>query len=144
MSQRSQASSNSGGQPPNESEVWAEVAGIRKGRIYGLGTESANHLPQRRFRGSGSTSTELVREVENLKVEKAELTDRLEATTNRLDDTTKRLDATEQRVEELMRFMMSSMGQQLPQPPQQPQQPPPHEHGEDEDGDDEDIDNFLL
>jgi copper oxidase (laccase) domain-containing protein len=57
--------------------VWPEVAGIRKGRIYGLGSESSLFASRQNYRGSSSSSTEWVQkhEFEKLKFERVELRD---------------------------------------------------------------------
>jgi hypothetical protein len=55
--------------------VWTEVAGIRKGHIYGLGSESSAFVGRRNYRGSSSASTEWVQrhEFEELKLEREEM-----------------------------------------------------------------------
>jgi hypothetical protein len=55
--------------------VWTEVAGIRKGHIYGLGSESSSFVGRRNYRGSSSASTEWVQrhEFEELKLEREEM-----------------------------------------------------------------------
>ncbi|KAK2361678.1 hypothetical protein QL285_086802 [Trifolium repens] len=55
-----QQASLEGNPPPKEINVWTEVAGIRKGRIYGLGSESSLFASWRNYRGSSSSSTEWV------------------------------------------------------------------------------------
>ncbi|GAU46824.1 hypothetical protein TSUD_190810 [Trifolium subterraneum] len=69
-----QEASSQGAPPPKEIDVWTEVAGIRKGHIYGLGSESSSYAGRRNYRGSGSTSTEWVQrhEFEELKKEREE------------------------------------------------------------------------
>ncbi|WJX18773.1 hypothetical protein P8452_08540 [Trifolium repens] len=57
--------------------MWTEVAGIRKGRIYGLGSESSLFASRQNYRGSSSSSTEWVQkhEFEKPKFERVELRD---------------------------------------------------------------------
>ncbi|WJX62547.1 hypothetical protein P8452_47532 [Trifolium repens] len=70
-----QQASLEGTQPPNDIDVWTEVAGIRKGHIYGLGSESSSFVGRRNYRGSSSASTEWVQrhEFEELKLEREEM-----------------------------------------------------------------------
>ncbi|KAK2414249.1 hypothetical protein QL285_036862 [Trifolium repens] len=70
-----QQASLEGTQPPNDIYVWTEVAGIRKGHIYGLGSESSSFVGRRNYRGSSSASTEWVQrhEFEELKLEREEM-----------------------------------------------------------------------
>ncbi|WJX73038.1 hypothetical protein P8452_56863 [Trifolium repens] len=70
-----QQASLEGTQPPNDINVWTEVAGIRKGHIYGLGSESSSFVGRRNYRGSSSASTEWVQrhEFEELKLEREEM-----------------------------------------------------------------------
>ncbi|WJX77478.1 hypothetical protein P8452_60782 [Trifolium repens] len=58
-------------------DVWIEVAGIRKGRIYGLGSESSLFASRQNYCGSSSSSTEWVQkhEFEKLEFERVELRD---------------------------------------------------------------------
>ncbi|WJX76784.1 hypothetical protein P8452_60163 [Trifolium repens] len=58
-------------------DVWTEVAGIRKGHIYGLGSESSLFASRQNYRGSSSSSTEWVQkhEFEKPKFERVELRD---------------------------------------------------------------------
>ncbi|WJX83852.1 hypothetical protein P8452_66479 [Trifolium repens] len=72
-----QQASLEGNPPPKEIDVWTEVAGRRKGRIYGLGSESSLFASRRNYRGSSSSSTEWMQrhEFEELKFERDELRD---------------------------------------------------------------------
>ncbi|WJX22685.1 hypothetical protein P8452_11966 [Trifolium repens] len=72
-----QQASLEGNPPPKEIDVWTEVAGIRKGRIYGLGSESPLFASRRNYHGSSSSSTEWVQrhEFEEMKFERDELRD---------------------------------------------------------------------
>ncbi|WJX61028.1 hypothetical protein P8452_46171 [Trifolium repens] len=72
-----QQASLEGNPPPKEIDVWTEVAGIRKGHIYGLGSESSLFASRRNYRGSSSSSTEWVQrhEFEEMKFERDELRD---------------------------------------------------------------------
>ncbi|WJX66607.1 cyclin-dependent kinase [Trifolium repens] len=72
-----QPASLEGTSAPNELDVWIEVAGIRKGHIYGLWSESSLFASWRNYRGSSSSSIEWVQrhEFEELKLERDELRD---------------------------------------------------------------------
>ncbi|XP_057439917.1 uncharacterized protein LOC130731674 [Lotus japonicus] len=59
---RTQKASEQNAPPPNELDVWLEVAGVKKGRIYGLGMEST--VMHNKYRGSSSSSSEWVRREE--------------------------------------------------------------------------------
>ncbi|XP_058755926.1 uncharacterized protein LOC131629141 [Vicia villosa] len=70
-----QQESSQGTPPPKEIDVWTEVARIRKGHVYGLGSESSLFASRRNYRGSSSSSTEWVQrhEFEELKIEREEM-----------------------------------------------------------------------
>lgn len=87
MDHLTQRASEQNTPPPNELDVWCDVAGVRKGRIYGLGMEST--VLNRNYRGSSSSSTEWVRrqEFEQLQNQNIELQARLE----RVENTERRL-----------------------------------------------------
>ncbi|XP_039685379.1 uncharacterized protein [Medicago truncatula] len=74
MEELTQASSLQGTPPPKELDVWCEVAGINKGRVYGLGMESTVLVGKGRpnYRGSCSSSTEWVQrhELEEMRNER--------------------------------------------------------------------------
>jgi hypothetical protein len=55
-----QEASLQGNSPPKDLDVWCEVAGLRKGRVYGLGMESTVIAGRPYYRGSCSSSTEWV------------------------------------------------------------------------------------
>ncbi|XP_058759559.1 uncharacterized protein LOC131632857 [Vicia villosa] len=55
-----QQESSQGALLPKEIDVWTEVAGIRKGHVYGLGSESSSFASRRNYRGSSSSSIEWV------------------------------------------------------------------------------------
>nr|AFK44625.1 unknown [Lotus japonicus] len=59
MEDRMQRASEQNLPPPNELDVWREVAGMKKGRIYGLGLEST--IINKQYHGSCSSSSEWVR-----------------------------------------------------------------------------------
>ncbi|WJX25370.1 hypothetical protein P8452_14418 [Trifolium repens] len=61
--------------PPNDIDVWTEVAGIRKRHIYGLGSESSSFVGRQNYRGSSYASTEWVQrhEFQELKLEREEM-----------------------------------------------------------------------
>ncbi|KAK2374879.1 hypothetical protein QL285_075812 [Trifolium repens] len=75
LEELTQQASLEGTLPPNDIDVWTEVAGIRKRHIYGLGSESSAFVGRRNYRGSSSTSTEWVQrhEFEELKLEREEM-----------------------------------------------------------------------
>ncbi|XP_045797186.1 uncharacterized protein LOC123891371 isoform X2 [Trifolium pratense] len=75
LEELTQQASLQGTPPPKELDVWIEVAGTRKGHIYGLGSESSVFAGRRNYRGSGSASTEWVQrhEIEELKIEREEM-----------------------------------------------------------------------
>ncbi|MED6220745.1 hypothetical protein PIB30_047823 [Stylosanthes scabra] len=50
-----------GSNVPNEVDLWCDIAGVKKGRIYGLGTESTVIDKRSTCRGSGSQSSEWLR-----------------------------------------------------------------------------------
>ncbi|KAK2451395.1 hypothetical protein QL285_010453 [Trifolium repens] len=60
-----------------EIDLWTEVAGITKGHIHGLGSESSLFASRRNYRCSSSSSDEWVQshEFEKLKFERDELRD---------------------------------------------------------------------
>ena len=66
--------------------MWTEVAGIRKRRIYGLGSESSLFASRQNYRGSSSSSTEWVQrhEFEEMKFERDELRDMVNQLMERL------------------------------------------------------------
>ena len=70
-----QEASSQGIPPPNELEVWTDVAGVKKGQIYGLGMESSVLAGRPHYRGSGSSSTEWVQrhELEEMRNERDQL-----------------------------------------------------------------------
>uniref|UniRef100_A0A3Q7YGE4 Uncharacterized protein LOC101504946 n=1 Tax=Cicer arietinum TaxID=3827 RepID=A0A3Q7YGE4_CICAR len=79
-----QETTSQGTPPPNELDVWCEVAGIKRGRVYGLGMESTVLLGRPNYRGSCSSSTEWVQrhEFEEMRNERDQLREEL-ANTNR-------------------------------------------------------------
>ncbi|WJX66380.1 hypothetical protein P8452_50941 [Trifolium repens] len=81
-----QQASLEGNPPPKEIDVWTEVAGIRKGRVYGLGSESCLFASRRNYCGSSSSSTEWVQrhEFEEMKFERDELRDMVKQLMERL------------------------------------------------------------
>lgn len=62
MEDRTQRASEQNLPPPNELDVWRDVAGMKKGRIYGLGLEST--VINKQYHGSCSSSSEWVRRSE--------------------------------------------------------------------------------
>ncbi|XP_058745506.1 uncharacterized protein LOC131618258 [Vicia villosa] len=80
-----QESSQQGTPPPAQLDVWCDVAGIRKGRVYGLGMESTVITGKPTYRGSCSSSTESVQrhEFEEMRNERDQLREEL-ANTNRV------------------------------------------------------------
>ncbi|XP_057452117.1 uncharacterized protein LOC130743920 [Lotus japonicus] len=62
MEDRTQRASEQNLPPPNELDVWRDVAGVKKDRIYGLGLEST--VINKQYHGSCSSSTEWVRRSE--------------------------------------------------------------------------------
>ena len=62
MEDLTQKASESNTPTPNELDVWRDVAGITKGRVYGLGSEST--VMNKRYRGSSSSSSEWIRREE--------------------------------------------------------------------------------
>ncbi|XP_058781332.1 uncharacterized protein LOC131655488 [Vicia villosa] len=83
-----QQESSQGTPPPKEIDVWTEVAGIRKGHVYGLGSESSSFASRRNYRGSSSSSTEWVQrhEFEELKIEREEMRIEREEMRNERDE----------------------------------------------------------
>ncbi|KAK2382643.1 hypothetical protein QL285_070163 [Trifolium repens] len=81
-----QQASLEGNPPPKEIDVWTEVAGIRKGRVYGRGSESCLFASRRNYCGSSSSSTEWVQrhEFEEMKFERDELRDMVKQLMERL------------------------------------------------------------
>ncbi|KAK2355896.1 hypothetical protein QL285_093268 [Trifolium repens] len=81
-----QQASLEGNPPPKEIDVWTKVAGIRKGRVYGLGSESCLFASRRNYCGSSSSSTEWVQrhEFEEMKFERDELRDMVKQLMERL------------------------------------------------------------
>ena len=71
--------------PPNELEVWTDVAGVKKGKLYGLGMESSVLARRPQYRGSGCSSTEWVQrhELEEMRNERDQLRKEL-AKTNKV------------------------------------------------------------
>jgi len=55
--------------------VWTDVAGVKKGQIYGLGMESSVQAEHPHYCGSGSSSTEWVQrhELEEMRNERDQL-----------------------------------------------------------------------
>ncbi|KAK2422815.1 hypothetical protein QL285_033317 [Trifolium repens] len=82
-----QQASLEGNLPPKEIDVWTEVAGIRKGHIYGLGSESSLFASRRNYCGSSSSSTEWVQrhEFEEMMFERDELCDMVKQLMERLN-----------------------------------------------------------
>ncbi|XP_057436280.1 uncharacterized protein LOC130728738 isoform X2 [Lotus japonicus] len=62
MEDRTQRASEQNLPPPSELDVWRDVAGMKKGRIYGLGLEST--VINKQYHGSCSSSSEWVRRSE--------------------------------------------------------------------------------
>nr|XP_027192712.1 uncharacterized protein LOC113787760 [Cicer arietinum] len=79
-----QETTSQGTPPPNELNVWCEVAGIKGGRVYGLRMESTVLLGRPNYRGSCSSSTKWVQrhEFEEMRNERDQLREEL-ANTNR-------------------------------------------------------------
>nr|XP_027186695.1 uncharacterized protein LOC113784639 [Cicer arietinum] len=79
-----QETTSQGTPPPNELDVWCEVAGIKRGRIYGLRIESTVLLGRSNYRGSCSSSTKWVQrhEFEEMRNEIDQLREEL-ANTNK-------------------------------------------------------------
>ncbi|TKY72513.1 transposase, Ptta/En/Spm, plant [Spatholobus suberectus] len=65
----SQLSSAAGESPPTELEVWCKVAGMKKGKVYGLGLELSKVVGRHSYHGSSSSLSDWVRreEIEELK-----------------------------------------------------------------------------
>ena len=70
-----QEASSQGMPPPNQLEVWSDVAEVKKGQIYGLGMESSVQAGCPHYRGSGFSSTEWVQrhELEEMRNERDQL-----------------------------------------------------------------------
>lgn len=106
MDDLTQEASLHGMPPPNPLKVWTDVAGVKKGRIYGLGMESSVLAGRSHYRGSGSCSTEWVQRHE------------LEEMKNERDQLREELAKTNQAVEhqyQLIKQMMETMNFQLKQ-----------------------------
>ena len=78
MEDLTQKASQSSTPPPDEMDVWRDLAGMKKGRVYGLGSEST--IMNKRYHGSSSSSSEWVRreEFEQLQDKNIELLTRVE------------------------------------------------------------------
>ncbi|GAU47069.1 hypothetical protein TSUD_302710 [Trifolium subterraneum] len=99
-----QEASSQGAPPPKEIDVWTEVAGIRKGHIYGLGSESSSYAGRRNYRGSDSASTEWVQsyEFEELKNEREETRIKREEMRRERDEMRRERDELRYMVKQLM------------------------------------------
>ena len=65
MEEMNQKASEQGTHTTNELDVWHDMVGVKKGRIYGLGLESTVVAERSYFRGSCSKSNEWVRREEH-------------------------------------------------------------------------------
>ncbi|KAJ1377132.1 putative transposase, Ptta/En/Spm, plant [Sesbania bispinosa] len=74
-----QRASEQGTPPPTEFDVWRDVAGVKKGRIYGFGLESTVVDRRPYYQGFGSSSSKWVRreEFQELRKERDELVEKL-------------------------------------------------------------------
>ena len=132
MDEVSQKASEEGSYEPNEIDVWRDTAGIKKGRIYGLGLESTVVDRRPYYRGSSSQSTDWMRRTEHeemmkkMQEEKSELMARLERTETQVQFNNK-----------LLQEMMKRMNFQIPD-----FQPPIEDTADgEEDGDEQDNDD---
>ncbi|KAJ1389012.1 putative transposase, Ptta/En/Spm, plant [Sesbania bispinosa] len=75
-----QRASEEGTPLPNEFDVWRDVAGVKKRKVYGLGLESTIVSGRPYYQGSSSSSSEWVRreELEEIRRERDDLLIRLE------------------------------------------------------------------
>ncbi|MED6124495.1 hypothetical protein PIB30_059423 [Stylosanthes scabra] len=100
-----------GSSVPDEVDLWCDIAGVKKGRIYGLGIESTVIDKRPGCRGSGSQSSEWLPRSKH-----EELVKKLQEENNCLKT---RLEKTEKAVEinnQLVQEMMKRMNFQIPIP----------------------------
>ncbi|QCE15624.1 putative transposase [Vigna unguiculata] len=68
--EESQSPSTIGVSPPDELQLWCKVAGINKGKVYGLGSESTKAIGRLSYHDPTSSSVQAMREeIEHLKNE---------------------------------------------------------------------------
>ena len=104
MDEATQKASQDGTPAPTELDVWRETAGVRKGRIYGLGLESTVIDERPYYRGSGSESTGWVQRTEHEELLK-KMVEENRALHDRLETNEKQLQATNQLVYQMMQRM---------------------------------------
>lgn len=116
LEELTQASSLQGNPPPKELDVWCEVAGINKGRVYGLGMESTVLVGKGRpnYRGSCSLSTEWVQrnEFEEMRNERDQQRHEFEEMRKERDQLRKELAKTNRAVEQnnqMLKQLMESL-----------------------------------
>ncbi|XLR26041.1 uncharacterized protein [Arachis hypogaea] len=68
MEQVIQKTSEEGSNAPDETDVWQEIAGSKKGKIYGLGLESTVVDKRLSFHGSNSQASEWLRVTEHKEI----------------------------------------------------------------------------
>ncbi|MED6135133.1 hypothetical protein PIB30_043321 [Stylosanthes scabra] len=99
-----QKATEDGSSVPDELDLWCDIAGVKKGRIYGLGIESTVIDKRSSCRGSGSHSSEWLRRSEHEVLVK-KLQEENNCLKTRLEKTEKAVEINNQLVQEMMKRM---------------------------------------
>lgn len=111
MEQASSSASISGTSPPDELKVWCTVAGVNKGKVYGLGSESNKAIGKQFCYESNSSS------VQALKDEIQQLKHTLQEVRSERDELLNTVLVTQQKVQKNDKLLLMVMEKMDLQPP---------------------------